>query len=603
MQSPASSAAAPWREGTDGPRWPAILYGLIALAAVAFAFVGLSTSSYWIDELFTVYLVDPHVDLAQRMQRILRDVHPPLYYLALHGWADAFGRSEAALRAFSALCASLALLVFAAGVRRIARPAAIAFACAVAATSTFWFEQAQNARNYAWVMLLASALLAIALQLRRRLRESARFPFAAWLLLTFLGAAASLSHSYLLLATGMLLAYLIATLPQLRLRVALALSGVAILAAYLVFAWFQLHAMERDFATDWFGSDLAAIGRHLLRALGGGLSLPAAVVVVALLAVPVVRRGGGTVVRTPEDANWAAGLAAFVIVGGVAGGVAVTKLFVPSFSFRNVLTFAPFGWLLLARLYDAAGPRAATWRGAVAAILIASALAVSQIALAPGRFLQRNEPWRASAADVLAQASCHGAIPAVILPEAYSGQEADLRWLAERHYHGYYVPQRRVAAFTPAELLRRYEAAGADPGADGCALLAWGVRGFGEARAVTLAMALANLPAARAQGVAVHEFPLHLMRGLSWRKRLEGFVFVMAGREAPRSPVQDRIVVTRIDEASPPDTATFLIRTWHDGRPMREERAVVPLATLEAAPLRDWRRSTTAADTAPAASR
>lgn len=603
MQSPASSAAARWRQGTDGPRWPAILYGLIALAAVAFAFVGLSTSSYWIDELFTVYLIEPHVDLAQRMQRILRDVHPPLYYLALHGWAEVFGRSEAALRAFSALCASLALLVFAAGVRRVARPAAIAFACAVAATSTFWFEQAQNARNYAWLMLLASGLLAVALRLRRRVREAARFPFADWLLLTLLGAAASLSHSYLLLATGMLLAYLIATLSDRRLRAALALSGVAILAAYLVFAWFQLHAMQRDFAADWFGSGLSAIGRHLLRALGGGLSLPAAVVAIALLGRLGVRRTRDAAALAPEDANWAAGLAAFVIVGGVVGGVAVTMLFVPSFSFRNVLTFAPFGWLLLARLYDAAGPRASTRRGAVAAALIAAALAVPQIALAPGRFLQRNEPWRASAADVLAQTSCHGAIPAVILPEAYSGQEADLRWLAERHYHGYYVPQRRVEAFTPAELLRRYEAAGAGPGADGCPLLAWAVRGFGEARAVTLAMALASLPAARAQGVAVREFPQYLPRGLGWRQRLEGFVFVLAGREALTSPVQDRIVVTRIDEASPPDTATFLIRTWHDGEPAREQRATLPLAALSAAPLRDWRRSTPPTEAPPATSR
>ncbi len=282
-----------------------------------------------------------------------------------------------------------------------------------------------------------------------------------------------------------------------------------------------------------------------------------------------------------------------MIVGGIAGGVAVTQLFAPSFSFRNVLTFAPFGWLLLARLYDAAGPRATTRRSAVAAVLIALVLAAQQIALAPGRFLQRNEPWRASAGDVLAQTSCSGAIPAVVMAEAYSGQEADLRMLAERHYHGYYVPQRRVEAFTPAELLRRYETGDA---ADGCALLAWGVRGLGEQRAVTLAMALANRPVARAHGVAVHEFPQYLLRGLSWRKRLEGFVFVLAGKDTLESSTQDRIAVTRVDEPSPPDTATFLIRTWHDGKPMREERAVVPLAALNAAPLRDWRQAAAAVD-------
>lgn len=597
MQSAVESEAASGRASRNAPRWPAVLYGLVALTAIAFAFVGLSTSSYWIDELFTVYLIDPHLDLAQRMQRILRDVHPPLYYLVLDGWADVFGRSEAALRAFSAACAALALLVFAVGVRRVARPASIAFACAVAATSTFWFEQAQNVRNYAWLMLLTSGLLATALHLRRRVREAAGFPLAAWLLLTVLGAAASLSHSYLLLGTGMLLLYLIATLPDPRLRAALATSGAAILGAYLVFAWFQLHSIERDFSADWFRSDLGFIGQHLLRALGAGLNHPAAVVVAALLAALAWRRAGrGTdASRAEGDAHWAAGLAAFVIVGGVVAGVVVTKLFAPSFSFRNVLTFAPFGWLLLARLYDAAGPRGRERAGAAAVGLIALALAAQQIVLAQGRFLQRNEPWRASAEDVLAQASCTGAIPAVVMPEAYSGQEADLRMLAERHYHGYYVPQRRVEAFTPAELLRRYGAADG-MGAGGCPLLAWGVRGLGEQRAVTLAMALANQPAARAQGVEVREFPLHLLRGLSWRTRHEGFVFVLAGEEAPTSSTQDRIVVTRLDEPSPPDTAKFLIRTWHDGEPVREERAVVPLTALSAAPLREWRKVAMAVD-------
>lgn len=596
MQSPAEPGAAPGRDRPDVPRWPVIAYGLIALAAIAFAFVGLSTSSYWVDELFTAYLTDPRIDLAQRMQRILRDVHPPLYYLALDGWADAFGRSEAAVRAFSALCATLALLVFAGGVRRVARPDAIAFACAVAATSTFWFEQAQNARNYAWLMLLTAGLLAAALQLRRRAREAAGFPFAAWLLLSLLGMAASLSHSYMLLGTGMLLLYLIATLPDLRLRAALALSGAAILGAYLVFAWFQLHSIERDFSADWFRSDLGFIGQHLLRALGGGLGAPAALVVAALLiALAVRRRGGAAAVAraAPEDANWAAGMAAFVIAGGIAGGIVVTKLFAPSFSFRNVLTFAPFGWLLLARLYDAAGPQGRGRAGAVAVVLIALALAAQQVVFAQGRFLQRNEPWRASADYVLAQASCAGAIPAVVMPEAYSGQEADLRMLAERHYHGYYVPQRRVEAFTPAELLRRYQAA---LDADGCPLLAWGVRGLGEQRAVTLAMALANQPALRAHGVEVREFPLHLLRGLSWRKRLEGFVFVLAGKSGPASPGEDRVVVTRLDETPRSDAAAFLIRTWHDGAPVREERAVVPLAALNAVPLRDWRKIGTTAD-------
>lgn len=596
--------------GEDGAaRWPVVLYGLIALAGMVLAFIGLSTSSYWVDELFTMYVVDPQAGLALMMQRILRDVHPPLYYLVLDGWTALFGRSEAATRSLSAICAVLAVLVFAGSARRIARPAAIAFACAVATTSLFWFEQAQNARSYGLLMLLTAGLLAAALRLRRRSRESTDFPFATWLALSLLGLAASQTHSYLLLGTGMLLLYLIATLPDLRLRIALALSGAAILGAYLVFLWFQLHATEHDFASSWFRGDFGFISRHIMQAVRGGMSRQAMIVVAILLLAWLAgawrkRRADVDEPSSDRDAGWAAGLAGFVIVGGIVSGIVVTKLFTPSFSSRNVLTFAPFAWLLLARLYDLAGPRARSRAGAAAVALIALLLGWQQVVLARGRLLPLNEPWRASADYVNRLTGCDdGPLPAVALPEAYGGLVGELRTLVERHYHGYYLPaDRRVRVFTPQELLQSDRAT--DAAAAGCPLVAWNVHEMGEGRALTLALALANRPGLRGRDIVLQEFSSYAMKKFAWRETADGFVFLLAEPETAASPLGDRVVVARVeDAAAPADLATFRLQRWRGGKAERTKRVVLPASALSVQPLRDWRKIATVTDEPSAVSR
>lgn len=588
----------------DAPRWPLFLYGAIALAGAVLAFVGLSASGYWVDELFTMYIVDPRIKLAQSMQRILFDVHPPLYYFALDGWIALFGRSETATRAFSAICAVAALLVFAWSARRVARPLGLAFACAIATSSLFWFEQAQNARSYGWLMLLTAGLLAAALHLRRRQRESADFPWSAWLLLSLLGLAASQTHSYLLLGTGMLLLYLIATLPDLPLRIALAASGLAILGAYLVFLWFQLHATEHDFGVSWFRSDFGFIRRHMVQAVRNGMSRQAMLVVGVLLAVWLLRRWRRRAAAADRDAalhdaDWAAGLAAFVLIGGIVSGIAVTKLVTPSFSFRNVLTFAPFAWLLLACLYDRVGPRARSGMSAAAVILIAALLAWQQVVLARGRPLPRNEPWRESAAYVRALPACTAEpLPAVALPEAYSGLSSGLRSLVADHYHGYYLPAgERVEVFTPTELLQN-ERNRSDTAAAACPLIAWNVHELGEGRAVTLAMLLAEQTGPNGLGIVVQEFSSYELKRFSWRAKADGFVFLRAAPAAPNSPLGERLVVVR-DLAGPNGTRAFRVERWRGGRQVDAERAQLPIAALTPESLRDWRKIATVTKAAP----
>lgn len=77
------------------------LFLFITLLAIAVRFVGITKSSIWHDEGFSVMLssrgwLDVWLGSA-------RDVHPPLYYELLHGWSLIFGSSALASRSLSAI--------------------------------------------------------------------------------------------------------------------------------------------------------------------------------------------------------------------------------------------------------------------------------------------------------------------------------------------------------------------------------------------------------------------------------------------------------------------------------------------------------------------
>jgi Predicted membrane protein len=59
----------------------------------------------WLDEAYSVTLAG--MPLAQIILHTARDVHPPLYYLLLHFWMDAFGNSLLAVRGMSVFLAAL----------------------------------------------------------------------------------------------------------------------------------------------------------------------------------------------------------------------------------------------------------------------------------------------------------------------------------------------------------------------------------------------------------------------------------------------------------------------------------------------------------------
>ncbi|GLQ96552.1 glycosyltransferase family 39 protein [Dyella mobilis] len=570
--------------------WPGALYALIALSGCVFAFIGLSNNSFWADELFTLQLIDHHDGLAGVFRRMLSDVHPPLYDFLLYGWVQLAGTGEVAVRLPSALLAVAAIGLFVACTRRRLTPAAIAFACAAATTSMYWFVQAQNARDYALCEVLSVALLATAIGLRRRSRSSAGFPWGYWAGLTLLGVAGSQTHAYMLLTVGMLLFYLILTARSWPLRIALIGSGLLILGLYVGLLWPMAHAgYSHDFSGSWFNNKPKFFLSQLHRTLFNLINRQCAIVIAAMLLglwLHHSRRTQVPVERTDDSIRWITGLSWFVLLGVIVGGIAVSVLVTPSFSYRNVLVCAPFGWFLIGRAYDVAGPRTETrlgqWLALAAIVLVGSQLFV----LIRGRLLPTNEPWRASAAYVRGLSSCSQAtLPVVASPEDYGGTLLPVvRETLQRNYYGYYLPNTyRLHAYAPDELLQQFAQTLRDgqTSATACPLVAWALHGIDdEDRALQFAEQLASTPGLPSRRIAVQEFVAYELHLLSWKPQPSAFVFMQVSGEKWAAPatladgmeidkthsIGDLLLVTDVTPATDATMHSYTIQRWHDGK-------------------------------------
>ncbi|WP_158545074.1 glycosyltransferase family 39 protein [Dyella monticola] len=512
--------------------WPGALYALIALTSCVFAFIGLSSSSFWADELYTMQVVDHHLGLGEVFRRVLADVHPPLYDFFLYAWIELAGTREWVVRLPSALLAVLSVAVFALSTRRRLSATAIAFACAVAATSTFWYEQAQNARNYGLAIFLSSLLLGTAMQFRQYASER-RFPAGTWAWLTLFGIAASQVHPYMLLTVGVLLLYLLATSPTWPQRVAICVSGALVLGLYIGLLWLMTHTAKHDFHDTWYSNKPSFFASHLRRAIFHFMSRQMLLVVVVMLLVRWRQRRSSDAHADVDAAigEWTTRLCGVVCVGVIVSGIAVSLLIAPSFSYRNVLVCAPFGWFLLARLYDAAGPRVGTRAGTMAAAIIVLLLSWPALLLMRGRLLPSNEPWRASAAYVQGLPGCQGVtLPVITFPGTYGlGMTSGVHTMVEHNYYGYYLPASyHPYAYLPDEWIH-HAIQSSQAESNGCPVIGWGLHDMStEARALELAKQLASQPGFASHQVVVQTFLAYQLGWLRWKPEPNAFVFLRA---------------------------------------------------------------------------
>jgi len=195
-------------ESESGPRWRDPVLWLALAAAAPLRFVALAAPSLWLDEALSARTAA--LPPAGILAATASDLHPPGYYLLLHGWTLLFRPNAAglpgewALRSLSAI-ASLALVPLAFWLgdawaadprRRVATARAAAW---IAALSPYAIALGREARMYA----LLSLLLAAQFALWTRLRDG-RGGLAAWAALVAVAAAGMYVHYHAILFTAAL---------------------------------------------------------------------------------------------------------------------------------------------------------------------------------------------------------------------------------------------------------------------------------------------------------------------------------------------------------------------------------------------------------------
>lgn len=138
----------------------------LALLSAVVNFHRLTAQSFWADEGNSI--AQARRSLPEIFVHAALDIHPPLYYILLHGWTRIFGLSEFAIRSLSAVTGVAVVLMVWLLARRLWGNTTARVAGVIAALHPALVYYAQEARMYIFVALWAAlagyALLTIILK-------------------------------------------------------------------------------------------------------------------------------------------------------------------------------------------------------------------------------------------------------------------------------------------------------------------------------------------------------------------------------------------------------------------------------------------------------
>lgn len=374
---------------------PWSLAAVLALAALVRCW-GLGKESLWLDEATS--LIIARMDVRSVVAWAAADVHPPLYYLALHFWTT-LGDSEAWIRALSALIGTLTVgVVFALG-RELLDERVGLTAAVLLALSPLHVWYSQETRMYVMVTLLSlTSTYLLLLGLRR---WQVRY-WAGYSLLATLSLYTHYFALFVLLFQG--LYALCALLRSGRTRREWSVWFASVLAIALLFApWVPV--LYHQVTTGGGGWVERSIGRPPVRALvdtwiyfGMGLHRQfyspmlrrMAYVALAGLCLGAVvdgfrRRRSGT-------------LFAVLYVALPLAVVWLLSQFKPMYTVRYLIPFLPAYCIVLA-----AGVQSCPWPPLRVALLVSLAAVLVVGNWGAFRTLQ-NPDWRGVTAAVLQQA-------------------------------------------------------------------------------------------------------------------------------------------------------------------------------------------------------
>jgi uncharacterized membrane protein len=148
-------------------KWKAGGIGVGAIVAIVLRWVDLGRESIWFDEGMSWWLAS--LPPAEMLRTIRGDVAAPVYFLLLRGWTALFGDSSTAMRALSALAATLVLgPVWYVARGSLRSPLSVGVAWTMAAVSFMQVQYARDARYYALMTLFATLALAATMRLASR---------------------------------------------------------------------------------------------------------------------------------------------------------------------------------------------------------------------------------------------------------------------------------------------------------------------------------------------------------------------------------------------------------------------------------------------------
>lgn len=143
------------------------ILAVILVAAFIIRVWNFSEESFWVDEVATVKILKAG-DFSECLQKIwIEELNPPLYFILLKFWADAFGATPEAIRFFSVIFGFLSVMMFFMIAQQYFQPLKLIFAIIVFAFSPFTVFYSQEARSYALFLFLGLLFFWYALRVER----------------------------------------------------------------------------------------------------------------------------------------------------------------------------------------------------------------------------------------------------------------------------------------------------------------------------------------------------------------------------------------------------------------------------------------------------
>lgn len=378
----------------SAPRIVALLV-LLAVAA-ALRFWRLDFQSLWIDELFSVVFSRSELGLDEIAAAYARDVHPPAYPFALHGWLTVFGDTDLAARALSACFGVLGVAAMLAVGRWCFDARTGWIAASLTAVNAFHIAYSQEARAYSLLFLAAAASYGgfLAVALRPTWRRTALYAAAT--------AAAIHAHYYgFVMVSGQLAAALLflgLRRPN-RGAVGRLLVGAAA-AALTMLPWLGPMLRVAGLSEFWAARPAPGFAFEYFHEYFGR-SLPLSLVAAfLLLALPVLLRAA------PADAGIEGRLRAATAAGLLAASVTISLLaaylrsvlVVPMLVPKLTIAFLPALLLLLALAITRLRPAPLRWAIVSGFVVLSAAQLVRS-----GYYTEpRKEQWREAVQTVLA---------------------------------------------------------------------------------------------------------------------------------------------------------------------------------------------------------